>query len=271
MIVIRRFSSARRSASTCPAARKEEIMEERNVMEYAVEVEPEEIKWLTPPPREISPWVTLRLLAMGTPFIIFFWFFGCLAVHGVGGILTGNPPAKEGHALPGMVILGITATVALGIPGLILRAGLKIRRFLKFGEIGRGKVLKSSVSYIKGRASSQNVRYRFTANDGETHVVDTRVSLSVKLDETAYQVIFYDPKNPRRVLSYSDLWGGIAPDPETGEFRVTSVFSYPYTVMMLAIHLFFFTVLISELGVLFGIWAWRPWLWEWMIRMFFSG
>ena len=50
------------------------------------------------------------------------------------------------------------------------------------------------------------------------------------------------------------LADGIEPDLQTGEFRVTSVETRIYTVIMLAVHVFFGTVLVWQIGMFFGFW-----------------
>ena len=337
--------------------------------DFSQKPEPREMECLTPPPRKLSPWVPLRLLAGDGGLMVFGWIFACFGMMFVcltlgelrfadlfpwrdagtaelvssedirfavnekdayrhvfrqtaesGEIVEGvcysfrnlsgkELPKKSSDAKEKLIMLAENVTVnlerggffgtyrikdttvgklgvafpllaglfslifpaiGLGIVGYSVYLGLRNQRLLKLGEIGRGEVLNSEMNYggKHRRETSQTVTFRFTDGDGRAVKASASVPPHAKLNETAYQVLLYDPQKPLNVLPIVSLAeSGIGPCVRTGEFRVTSVFTYPYTVIMTAINLFFLTILISQFGVFFRIWTWESWPWWWMLKM----
>lgn len=213
--------------------------------------EPEEMKWLTPAPRKMSRWVSLWLLAKAGHFrqAVYGWLLACLCVS----LVTDMPGCLDvSLSANAKFVLLLFAVAGLIFTGRLLIRGERNRRLLKNGEIGKGKVLKFKVAYHKRKAVWKRVTYQFTAEDGRTHEASAYLPPYRFLNDTAYQVLFYDRNAPRYILPYAGVAKEISPDAETGEFRVASAETYIRTVVMLAIHLGFFTVLVLQMGVFFG-------------------
>ena len=212
------------------------------------EIEPEEMKWLTQPPRKLSGWVTLRLSVGDMPIFlsVFGWILVCFCMLPVFKML------RDGEFDPGYLIL--TPFLILGLACVVppLFYGRRNRWLLENGEIGKGKMLASKMWRHKGADVSLWVKYQFTAEDGRTHEASVRISPKVIFQDTAYQVIFYDKNAPGCIFPYAALAASeISQDQETGELHVTSVMARVYAAATLAVHLFFATVLVLLLGVIF--------------------
>ena len=216
----------------------------------------EEMEWLTPTPRKLSPWA-LRRLSVGMnsgPWmilgLIMIWAatFMCMLIVG-----QAFKKFRLGQESVWPVLFSLLFPAFwLGIVGYLLYTGERNRRLLETGEIARGKVLDSKMFYYKGTATEKRVKYQFTATDGETYEVSVSLPPQLVLDETADQVLFYDPQKPRRILPYAVLaWYGITPDVEAGEFRVTSVMSCVYAVIVPAVNVLLFTVMLMALCIFF--------------------
>ena len=209
---------------------------------------------IEPPPRKLSPWVPFCFLARIGTLVFFGWFLACMGMFFTGEAF------RRVDAEPALAFVSLLMpALGLGLLGYCLSTGLRNRRLLENGEIARGKVLDVKVFRGKaGQAVLKRVKYQFTALDGETYEASAFLSPHLIQDDTKHQMIFYDPRKPRWIFPYAALADyGIAPDTETGEFRVTSAVTYPYVIVVMAIHAFLFALLAAQVGVLFGVWTWE--------------
>jgi hypothetical protein len=147
--------------------------------------------------------------------------------------------------------------IGMGIVLFCLVSGLRTAWLLRNGEAAKGMALDMEPTGTSVNNKQQmKITYEFTANDGEKHTAFYRTTETEAVTDDPYEVLFYDPRNPKRIYLLDALPKAVELEEGDGSFRLARG-SELSTFVMTAFYLAFLGLFVYEWGIFVGWWTFR--------------